>query len=190
MADQMRDCRPNPDAAAVQFSEFYTRSAALLQDLCGALPALPFCELYRLLCDCPDVSEFAGVFQKHMLALAEAAEAAARSKPDVIEEIRRYIDAHYQDDLSLSSVAERFYLNASYLSALFSRKMGCTFSDYLEKVRLQEAALLLRTTRLSVSEVGAAAGYQSARYFCRLFRERYLCTPTEYRLRPLREDQP
>ena len=85
-------------------------------------------------------------------------------------------------------LAERYYLNASYLSALFSRKTGSTFSDYLENLRMQKAAALLRSSRLSVAEAAAAVGYGNARYFCRLFKKHYSCTPTEYRLRQSKEE--
>lgn len=179
--------RPNPDTAAIWFSELYTKLVSLLRENGQSLQALTFHELYCLLCDCSNVSLFIETFQQHMMALASAAVSADRTKPSVITEVQRFIDSHYSENLSLSSLAKRFYLSPSYLSALFSRSAGSTFSSYLEKVRMEKGALLLRTTHRNISEISAAVGYQNSRYFCRLFKEYYSCTPTEYRRRSMEE---
>ena len=188
LGKELQRCRPNPDAAAIRLSELYVQVGTMLQKgSASALPVLSFYDFYCQLCGCVELSGYLGVLQAQLLKLADAVQ-AAQAKPDVVREVQSYLDRHYAEDLSLTVLAERYYLNASYLSALFSRKTGSTFSDYLENLRMQKAAALLRSSRLSVAEAAAAVGYGNARYFCRLFKKHYSCTPTEYRLRQSKEE--
>ena len=66
---------------------------------------------------------------------------------NTIHAILNYLEQNFEDpDLSLSSVAGRFYLNASYLSRLFKLETDTTFTRYLTELRLKKAAKLLLTT--------------------------------------------
>jgi len=68
-----------------------------------------------------------------------------------------------------------------YVSRLFKEKTGENFSDYLVKVRMEKALKLLEEPRYKVYEVGYEIGYKSTKYFYKLFKQYYGCTPTEYR---------
>jgi len=82
---------------------------------------------------------------------------------------------------SLESIGERFHLNPNYICNLFSRYLGTTFITYMTDIRMTEAARLLKTTQKAVKEISALCGYGDYFYFCRVFRDVYACTPTEYR---------
>lgn len=183
----LRQKQPNPDMTAIRLSELYTQLAALLRKHSRSIQAVSFQELYCALCDCPNAVRFTAVFQKQMAALASSAGQAELALPSVIAGIQSFIDAHYAEDLSLSYLAQKFYLSQAYLSVLFSKSMGITFSDYLEKVRMENAAALLRTSHRNISQISEAVGYKSSRYFCRMFKKYYDCTPTEYRRQSLEE---
>ena len=99
----------------------------------------------------------------------------------VIGDICRYVEEHYQDNISLDFIEEKFFINASYLSYLFKKKTGQNFIGYLTEVRIENAKKLLRQPELKVYEVGTLVGYGSSRYFSQIFEKKVGMTPTEYR---------
>lgn len=102
---------------------------------------------------------------------------------DIIEAVRVYIDAHYQESLSLQTIAERFFIHPNYFSKRFKEKCGESFIDYLTAVRMREATLLLIDTDLKVHEIGERVGYEDSAYFGSVFRKMHGETPKQYRER-------
>ena len=84
-------------------------------------------------------------------------------------------------DFTIEDLAKN--LNMSYKT--FQRKMkalkGITPSDFIKEIRLDAACSMLKETNLTVSEVAQQTGFYDASHFARLFKERFLQTPTEYR---------
>lgn len=98
-----------------------------------------------------------------------------------IDKAKQYIIENYNKDITLKDIADHIYLNSAYFSRLFKEKTGENFSDYLIKIRMQKAAELLKDSRYKVHEVSHMIGYESLRYFYRLFKRHNGLTPTEYR---------
>lgn len=96
---------------------------------------------------------------------------------DVEEEIKK----NYASNLTLKDLSEKYYVNSAYLGQLFRKKYGCSFKDYLNKKRIEEAARLLRKTDMKIYEVAEAVGYKDADYFVNKFIEAMGCTPTKYK---------
>lgn len=95
--------------------------------------------------------------------------------------ITEYIHQHFGQELSLEDAAAQAPISPYYLSHLFRQELGMTFSEYLTKVRLEEARRLLSDTDLRIGDVAMAVGYGDAGYFSRVFRKAAGCTPAEYR---------
>ena len=83
---------------------------------------------------------------------------------------------------TLSQLALGFGVSDSYLSRIIHRRTGCTFTQLLHSARFTRAAALLRDTKLSITDISAAVGYDNTSFFYRQFAQRYGCTPKEYRL--------
>lgn len=98
-----------------------------------------------------------------------------------IKEALDYIDQHYSDALTLKIVAQVVHLNPSYLSTLFKEELNISFVEYLTRVRIQQAKRLLLTTDLNVTEIAESVGYQTPKYFNKVFREYEQTTPGAYR---------
>jgi len=81
------------------------------------------------------------------------------------------------------SWAEKYGVTISYLSAAVHSTTGFTFKSLLRRKRMEKAAALLSGTKLSVSDIIMAVGYENTSYFYRAFSEMYGVTPREYRLR-------
>lgn len=100
---------------------------------------------------------------------------------DVIFEIKTYIQDHYADNLNAAEIAQKFFLNASYLSTLFKEKTGLNLTAYVEGIRMEKAKHLLEKSSQSVTDVAIAAGYSDSSYFSKVFKRYSGMTPRQYR---------
>lgn len=107
----------------------------------------------------------------------------ATASPD-LNQILAHLNQHFPEKQSLNQVAQQFSINPSYICRLFSKHLDTTFSTHLAKLRMAHAAKLLRESAKSIKEIAALSGYDDYFYFCRVFREAYGCTPTQYRSQP------
>lgn len=98
-----------------------------------------------------------------------------------VQKAINYIREHCQEEISLTSVAEYVRLNPTYFSRFFKEETGCSFVDYLKKLRIEKAKELLKTSNLKIYEICEALGYQSVQYFSTLFKNMVGVTPQEYR---------
>lgn len=98
-----------------------------------------------------------------------------------VSEIARYINHHYQEDLSLESLSHQFYISPSYLSKIFKRVTNFTLIEYLNNVRVKEAKRLLMETRKKVVEIAEEVGFGSITHFGRVFKEITGNPPAYYR---------
>ncbi|MCM3747025.1 response regulator [Paenibacillus pasadenensis] len=109
-------------------------------------------------------------------------EPQAQEERKVILKVKEIIKSGYANsEFTLEQVASSVYLNATYLSELFKESTGQKFIDFVTDVRLNEARRMLLETDMKMSEVCAAVGYTSSKYFSTLFRKRFHVTPTQYR---------
>ncbi|MES3022415.1 MAG: helix-turn-helix domain-containing protein [Pseudomonadota bacterium] len=95
-----------------------------------------------------------------------------------------FINANYSSaDLDLDVVVERTGVNRSKINELLKSELGFTFSAYLKKLRLTEAARLLsENTSATIAEIAYSVGYGNVSYFNKLFKEEYECTPKAFRI--------
>lgn len=100
---------------------------------------------------------------------------------DVLEHCREYLDQHYMEEITLETVAEKYYFNSSYFSSIFKNYFGKSFSNYLTERRMFEAKRLLAQTDDKIRDIAGKVGYRDANYFVRAFKKFYGYTPEEYR---------
>lgn len=98
-----------------------------------------------------------------------------------ISEISDYLNDHYKDSLSLTTVANTFYLNASYLSRTFKQITGFSFIEYINHLRIKEAQKLLRETKWKVTDIADEVGFESLVHFGRVFKRISQLSPLEFR---------
>lgn len=101
-----------------------------------------------------------------------------------IQEAARYIYHHFAELLALNEVAERVHMTPTYFSRKFKRVTGIGYKEYLNHVRLKEAARLLLETELSVTEIALACGFSDGNYFGDLFKKEKGISPRMYRKNP------
>ena len=124
--------------------------------------------------------------QKQMELLCTVLIEQLRQKRDnrscrLIEQAKRYVAGHLSDPkLNLSTVSENVGLSTVYFSSLFKKEIGCNFTDYLNRIRIERAKTLLATTNLRVYEVSNAVGYLSPKYFFQVFKRLTGKRPREF----------
>ncbi|WP_123041823.1 response regulator transcription factor [Cohnella candidum] len=122
--------------------------------------------------------------QLHLMAekvMGEVRKTRFSGGQKLAEAIRLYVDENYSYELTLSSLAEMFHLNETYLSSLFKQNAGLTFSDYVTNLRLTKAEQLLRENELKLTDIATLVGYSSSSYFSTSFKKHYGVSPKEYR---------
>ncbi len=91
----------------------------------------------------------------------------------------RYMATEYANsDLSLEATASKLGINRTKVNEILKEELGLTFTAYLKKLRLTEAARLLSEAReANISEIAYLVGYNNVSYFNKLFKAEYGCTP-------------
>lgn len=97
-----------------------------------------------------------------------------------IRVVINYINLHLDEELTLALLSEKFKKNASSLSSSFSKEVGLSITNYIHQARINESIRYFNTTKMSISEVALAVGFQDFAYFSRLFHKQVGCSPREY----------
>jgi AraC-like DNA-binding protein len=101
----------------------------------------------------------------------------------LLEEIRAFLQSHYQYEITRDSVADHFGITPNHLSRLFQTHGRMTFSRYLTHVRIDRAKHLLRHYNLKLDDIAARCGYHDTPYFWHVFKKMTKTTPMAYRLK-------
>lgn len=99
----------------------------------------------------------------------------------LMDQIIQYAEENYNTSLSTRDIAQRFFMNSSYFSKLFHEQMGCTFSNYLIRIRIEKAKIMLTQTNMKLYDIAYAVGYSNVQYFSTIFKEKEGITPSKYR---------
>ena len=99
----------------------------------------------------------------------------------IVAAIKARLETEYDKNIKLSFFAATYYINQSYLSALFQQETGVNYSQYLTNIRLQKAKELLDTTNYSTGKIAEMVGYNDRNYFASVFSKKNGMTPMQYR---------
>ena len=106
----------------------------------------------------------------------------SNNKNYIIKRIVAYLNENYNRKISLDQIAQNMYLSPVYISKIFKEEMGESPINYLIKIRLEKASLmLLESDMLSIKEIADQVGYDDVYYFSKLFKKYYGSSPLYYR---------
>lgn len=100
------------------------------------------------------------------------------SQKDIIKD---YIDRNYKKDISAKDVAGILGYSDVYFSKVFKQLFDDNFINYLTKIRIDRAKLLLKDVSFNIKEVGKSVGYADSNYFTKVFKRSVGMSPSEYR---------
>ena len=92
----------------------------------------------------------------------------------------QYVKRHFNEDISIGTLAEYLQISEGYLSRVFKKETGYTFTNYVIFYRIAMACELLKDCRMKVYEVTEKVGYSDTAYFSTLFKKMMGMSPTEY----------
>ena len=98
-----------------------------------------------------------------------------------IHEALEYIEHNFQNDISVEDIAAVCGLNRSYFGKIFKEAIGKTPQEFLLSYRMSKAAELMKLTKLSIGDIGAAVGYASPIHFSIAFKNKYVVSHMEWR---------
>lgn len=97
------------------------------------------------------------------------------------DEIKKYIETYFYEDITVKGIADTFGFNPDYLSNLFCKTEGVTLTAYITNVRLEKACGMLAKSDAPVYYIAHKVGYNDYQYFHRVFKREKNMTPCEYR---------
>ena len=103
------------------------------------------------------------------------------AEPPVITRAKEYIREHQTEDISLGQVAKAVNTSTFFFCKMFKKVTGINFTDYVSRVRIENAKNLLLNPNLRVSEIAYEVGFQSLTHFNRVFKKIIGQSPTDYR---------
>lgn len=105
----------------------------------------------------------------------------AENQKNSIQRIIEYIDHHYKEDLSRTTLADMVYLSADHLARVFKKETGETLVKYITDKRINAAKEMLSDTKTPISQVASEVGYDNYSYFTKIFKEKTGVSPGDYR---------
>ncbi len=92
-----------------------------------------------------------------------------------------YINSHVQKKLNLSILADICNVSGRWLSKCFRKEVGVAIPDYINNIKLQRSTQLLLYSNATIEEISDFFCFSNQSYYSKLFKEKYSCTPLEYR---------
>ncbi len=171
------------------YRQTYLPQIVYLSDSCPEVSATvgKLMEVFALGNCCPELETVAGLSRlfSWIQNSGNYAEASSREdggrRTDQIKPVLEFIETHYSQGLTLEDLAAVAGMNPKYFCRVFRSLTHHSPVDYLNFYRIEQAAHMLDSTELSVTEVGNRCGFWESSYFTKVFRKYKNVTPIQYR---------
>ena len=100
---------------------------------------------------------------------------------DIIEQVKKYINAHITEDITLEDLSEKYFFSQYHFSRMFKAKTGETLIHYIMRMKIEKAIALLKQPHLKVYEICSLVGYKNNYHFTEVFKRFTGYTPNAYR---------
>lgn len=137
---------------------------------------------YRKIFECERPDELC-LWSKNMLDsfLKYVNESKDNKNLQLVHKAAEYIQQNSERKLTIDEIAEYVYLSPCYLSRIFKQNLGCTLMEYLTKVRVEKAKVMLRNPKYNITQVAEESGFEDPGYFTRVFKKVEGITPSRYK---------
>ena len=132
---------------------------------------------------CKDISDLRAVFISRIekiCTLIHLLQCGKRGS-DLVGQVTECALTHADEELSLTFIAEKLFMNKTYISETFKQKTGISLVEYLTRVKMEKAKKLFADGKLKIYEIGDALGYKDIEYFSKQFKKYAGMSPTEFR---------
>lgn len=129
-----------------------------------------------------DAAEIAGLAEAVIQVARRCVDSLVRDvRSPVVLQVLNAIHERYADELSLKTLGAQFHIHPVYLGQLFSKETNESFTEYINKYRIEKAKELLKTTHHKVHEIARMVGYWETGYFYKQFKKYVGISPTEFK---------
>lgn len=101
-------------------------------------------------------------------------------RPELLDKVTRYIEAHYAERITVSDLSRKFYVSDSTISHLFKQKMGVSIYHYVTQRRLISAKIMI-TDGIPLEQVALRVGFSDYSTFYRAFKQEFGISPRQYK---------
>lgn len=122
--------------------------------------------------------EFIGIMLKNIVRSHLLSE--HKFNPYIKESIA-YLHKHYDQMITLDAICDHLNINKSYFCTIFKSDTGMTFSNFLNRIRIEKSKQYLKNSQYSILEVALAVGFNNHNYYSSIFKKFNGTTPLEYR---------
>ncbi|MFS0882353.1 AraC family transcriptional regulator [Metabacillus niabensis] len=98
-----------------------------------------------------------------------------------VKKVIEYLHENYDYEIKIDHLSAITHLHPNYLHRIFKESMGCTIIEYLTRIRIEKAKMLITQTDIPITEVSSFIGMNSSQYFSKVFKKYTGITPTEFR---------
>lgn len=103
------------------------------------------------------------------------------SQKKLIREVCRYVMDNIENDISLKSIADEFFVNKKYLGSIMKKETGKGFVEYVTFIKIARAKILLNDPENKIYEVADILGFSDVNYFSKLFKNITGLSPSDYK---------
>lgn len=135
----------------------------------------------RMQLSLPELMEIQGIIYQLVSRFISSNSSTVITSKKRFSKLTSYIHQHLEAKISLNDLAEVACLSPDYLSKQFLQLMGVRPMEYVNRIRMERAQMLLLTTEFPINQIAEQVGIFSNSYFSTLFKKHTLCTPDEYR---------
>lgn len=149
-------------------------TGVVLDDLFPGLPASQ--EITKI----QTIDELRGWLKNKISGISSQRGWSEHSKhKEAIDFMIQYAHERYAEDIALEDLSKQLYLTRNYLNRMFKKATGETFTNYLIRVRLEKAKVLLAEGKHMIYEIAEKVGYKNVAYFSSIFKKHYGMNPSE-----------
>lgn len=105
----------------------------------------------------------------------------AQTQVKKVKDIQNYMTADLREHYTLQQLSDKFEISLTSMKTCFKGVFGCSIYAYMKSYRMQAAAVLLKTSDYSVTEIAVKMGYDNPSKFSEVFRKEYGKSPSEFR---------
>ncbi|WP_207649331.1 AraC family transcriptional regulator [Clostridium grantii] len=139
-------------------------------------------KLNKSIYKCEGIQLMNQVSKIYYMICNEVMDSKKSNNQDLKHKLIKYINDNYKDpDLSLTKLGEEHGFSNVYLSHFFKEQTGESFSNYLERIRMEQAQKLLNETDLNINIISEKVGYYTSATFCRAYKRRNGISPNNSR---------
>ncbi|REK74782.1 response regulator [Paenibacillus paeoniae] len=120
-------------------------------------------------------------FTQEMLTISALLFNHLEKENNTVFNIAEYIEQHYQEDITLKHLSDRFFLSREYISRKFKQQFQKNISEFIESIRIEKAKLLLLNPQYKMVQISQMIGYQDEKYFSKVFKKAVGKSPNQYR---------